>query len=239
MRVRKLVAAAMGAVGTATACVAAVAPAQDDTDVQDRYADTIAGHTFVTIRRQVHYGAVLALTRLWDHRAGGSTGSHLRLDDISREFASTHVRYALVAWHVRRDTERMAGARPDAYPPEAIRRGAAESERVWAARIDQFPRVHGRLRDRRLRRPLANLHDLRSRRLAHSEVSPHPNKPAFEAPSMSDLRRVLRASQCLVRQAHLLVKRSHFSFADVERLRMESARAFWSMPLRAERRPGE
>lgn len=257
-RLRVLAEAAAWQVNIATSLIATVEPAWDDPAVFARYEGTShAGWAFVRVRVGIRRQAALALSRLWDktgeRRSGCTDGGdasarkqNLRMLDVARELKKAAVREALVADKVRRLAQIADGAWGDAARDPAVARFVARDPDADRATIgaraqasvdralDDFHR-EWQQHEGALAGPLRSLKRLRDESMAHTEITPHPAQPPPEGLAVAHLRAVLTASQALVSRACGIANVPHLAFEETHRAHLQDARAFWSIPLRAER----
>jgi hypothetical protein len=183
-------------------------------DIQARFSDTEAGHTFVALRSATLFQAALTVMRLWDHH-----------DDTA----------SLVA--IARDLQ--ASELLDALSADAMERLGDD----WGASIAEEKRreliclrnLITRTKESRLRSRLERLRAYRDKRLAHRDPFENHRTELARTADVTDMVVVLAVSCTILRRARLAI---NFAFNNPRRFRVIRRRyseAFWAIPLRVER----
>jgi hypothetical protein len=184
----------------------AVRPAQIDHAVQERFADTDAGNTFVALRQAALWQVSLITSRLWDQAQ--STSSLLQA-------------YTLLRRH-----------------PALVSAIADRSRSLNANEIQNTTRRFFQLRNKHLAPHLEALKAFRDSRLAHwqtFEDEKRKNLILSNRAELSNMVWCLSAALAFGTPLQVFSNSGMASFRDIRRIRRRYAKAFWSIPLRAER----
>jgi hypothetical protein len=183
-------------------------------EVQARFRDTDARHTFVALRTAALFQSALAVMRLWDSR--DDTASLVK---IGRDLRSCDLLDAVAADSV----QRQAG--------------------LWGASIGKTTRndlvllggLVTRLKEGRLRARLDRLRAYRNKSLAHRDPFENEGMVLARTAEVADVAIVLAASCCLVSRLRLAIDFTVYKPRSVRMIRRRYAEAFWTIPVRTER----
>ena len=184
------------------------------TDIQARFSDTEAGHTFRAVRTAALFQTALTVMRLWDQH--DDTAS---LVAIARDLRSDELLDALAA-----DAARQLGA----LFGSSIRK---------EKRDDLIELRDGvlKIKESSLRARFERLRAYRDKRLAHRDPFETPRGVLAQTTEVKDIAIVLAASCHFMRRARLAIDFTYDSPRQHRMIRRRYAEAFWNIPLRAPR----
>lgn len=183
-------------------------------DVQARFSDTEAGHTFVALRSAALFQTALSVMRLWDRR--DDTAS---LVTIARELESHDLLDAISK---------------DAALRQGHLWGSAVAKSTHEDLVSLRERI-AKMKEGRLRGPLDRLRAYRDKRLAHRDPFESSKAGLARTAMVTDVAFVLAASCYIVRRLRLAIDFIIDNPRAYRMIRRRYAEAFWAIPIRAER----
>jgi hypothetical protein len=183
-------------------------------DIQGRFAETEASHTFVALRSAALFQTTLTVMRLWDSNRDTAV-----LVMIAKDLRSD----ALLDWLASK-----------AQREQSHLWGSAIGATTRADLVKQRDLIED-LTARRLCERLSRLRAYRDKRLAHRDPFEGPRTERARLAEVQDAVVVLGISCVVLRALRLSIDGSRHRPRDVRLLRRRSAEAFWRIPLRTER----